>query len=53
MSFESVFTIFPALAEAAASFPCSDGAAETVVVVNDRAAAVAVAVVVIVAVIVG
>ena len=42
MSFESVFTIFPALAEAAASFPCSDGAAETVV-----------AVVVIVAVIVG
>ena len=53
MPFASVFALFPALAEAAASFPCSHGAAAAAVAVNDRAAAVAVAVVVMVVVVVG
>ena len=48
-----VFLELPALAEAAASFPCSHGAAATTVVINGREVDVAVAVAIPVAVIVG
>ena len=48
--FESIWAEFPALAEAAASFPCSHGAAAAAVAGNDRAAGVVVAVVVTVAI---
>ena len=46
MPFISDLAVFPALAETAASFPCSHGAAAAAVAVNDRAAVVTVAVVV-------